>query len=39
MVECFENVQKVFQDILTATIDLHFGQYTNLKGAITSVLL
>ena len=39
MVECFENVQKVFQDIPTATIDLHFGQYNNLKGVIMSVLL
>ncbi len=39
VVQCFEDVQKAFQDTLNATIDLHFGQYSNLKGAIMSVPL
>lgn len=32
--QCFEDVQKVFLDTLNATIDAHFGQYSNLKAAV-----
>ncbi|PIL25641.1 transporter [Ganoderma sinense ZZ0214-1] len=37
--QCFEDVQKAFQDTLTAMIELHFAQYNNLKGAVMSIVM
>ena len=39
MTQCFEDVQKAFLDTLNGAIDVHFGQYNNLKGAVMSVPL
>ncbi|KAM5536974.1 hypothetical protein V8D89_009303 [Ganoderma adspersum] len=37
--QCFEDVQKAFLDTLNVTIDLHFGQYSNLKGTVMSIVM